>query len=139
MQTITARIVNDEIIIPPILKLKKLNSYAFETKGDDDSRTADRGLITFDLANMYTSGVPFIVHDADLMDPIEKQTLTEIIKEYDSVKEDHRQTFVSFRLFEFYVDEAKPILEVAKVIQLEAGGQELFGWAWNKEPAKEKE
>lgn len=139
MREITIRIVGAADIIPPILKLEKMNSYAFETKGDDGSGTADRGLITFDLANMHTSGIPFIVHDADLMDPIEKQTLTEIIKEYDSVKNEHRQSFVSFRSYEFYADEAKPLLEAAKVIQLEAGGQELFGWAWNKEPIKEKE
>jgi len=44
-------------------------------------------LITFDLANMAVSNIPFVVHDADLMDPIEKPTLTALIRYYDSLKE----------------------------------------------------
>lgn len=138
MKKITVRIVKDEHLIPPRLNLEKINSYTFETKGDGGSGTTLRGLITFDLANMYTSKIPFVIHDADLMDPIEKPTLTELIKEYDSVKEDGRQVFVSFRSFEFYSDDVRPILERCKVIQLEAKGEELFGWAWNKEDNKEE-
>lgn len=138
MKEITVRIVKDEHLIPPRLHLEKLSSYSFETKGDGGSGTALRGLITFDLANMYTSNIPFVVHDADLMDPIEKPTLTELIKEYDSVKKDGRQVFVSFRSYEFYAEEARPLLESCKIIQLEAKGQELFGWAWNKEDEKEE-
>lgn len=30
------------------------------------------------------------------------------------------------------------MLEKCKVIQLEAGGHELFGWAWNKEKYNEQ-
>lgn len=138
MKEITTRIVQDEHLIPPRLQLEKLNAYSFETKGDGGSGTAYRGLITFDLANMYTSDIPFVVHDADLMDPIEKPTLTELVKEYDSVKKDDRQVFVSFRSYEFYAEEARPIIESCMVIQLEAKGQELFGWAWNKEAEKEE-
>lgn len=67
------------------------------------------------------------------MDPIEKDTLTKLIAEYDSVKKDHKQVFVSFRSFEFYAEEARPILDRCKVIQLEANGNELFGRAWNRE------
>lgn len=133
MSIITMRIVDDAKIIPPVIRLEKMNAYYFDTNGDDGSGTANRGLITFDLANMYSSCIPFIVHDADLMDPIEKHTLTKIIKEYDSVKTDHKQTFVSFRSYEFYEEEAKPFLDEAKVLQLAANGNELFGWAWNKE------
>lgn len=138
MKEITVRIVQDEHLIPPRLYLEKINSYSFETKGDGGSGTAFRGLITFDLANMYTSHIPFVVHDADLMDPIEKPTLSKLIKEYDSVKKDDRQVFVSFRSYEFYAEEIRPLLKSCKVIELEAGGKELFGWAWNKESEKEE-
>ena len=133
MKEITARIVRDAHLIPPRLELTKLNAYSFETKGDGGSGAALRGLITFDLANMDLSNIPFVVHDADLMDPIEKPTLTELIKEYDSVKKYGRQVFVSFRSYEFYAKEARPILKSCRVIELEAKGKELFGWAWNKE------
>ena len=138
MKEITARIVNDIRIIPPKLHLEKMNTYSFDTKGDGGSGTALRGLITFDLVNMAVSNIPFVIHDADLMDPIEKDTLTKIIAEYDSVKKDHKQVFASFRSFEFYAEEVRTLLESCRVIQLEAKGQELFGWAWNKEVEKEE-
>lgn len=138
MRDINTRLMGDKAVIPPVLNIEKLNSYEFETEVDDGSGAANRGVITFDLANMELLNIPFIIHDADLMDPIEKQTLTAIIKEYAAVKEKHRQAFVSFRSFEFYADEAKPFLENSKVIELEANGQELFGWAWNKEKMEEK-
>ena len=45
--------------------------------------------------------------------------------------------FVSFRPYEFYAEEVRLTIEKCKVIQLEANGQELFGWAWNKEKENE--
>lgn len=99
MKEITVRIIQDEHIISPRLYLKKINAYSFETKDDGGSGNAYRDLITFDLANMYTSNIPFVVHDADLMAPIEKLTLSELIKEYDSAKKDDRQVFVSFKSY----------------------------------------
>ena len=81
------------------LYLEKINAYSFETKDDGGIGNAYRDLITFDLANMYTSNIPFVVHDADLMAPIEKLALSELIKEYDSEKKDDRQVFVSFKSY----------------------------------------
>lgn len=137
MKTITEQIVRSKSLIPPKLNLKKLNLYSFETKGDDGSGAAQRGLITFDMANMEISNIPFVIHDADLMDPIEKPTLTELIKFYDSVKNKGRQVFVSFRSYEFYAEEVTSLLESCEVIRLESGGNELFGWAWNEEKRNE--
>ena len=88
------------------------------------------------LANMEVSNIPFIVHDADLMDPIEKPTLTEIVREYSAIVNSGRQAFVSFRSYEFYAKEARPIIKDHQVIQLSANGNELFGWAWNKKRKK---
>lgn len=136
MMIITNRIVKGNHLIPPHLFLEKINKYTFETKGDGGSGTAYRGLITFDLANMDLLHIPFIIHDADLMDPIAKNTLTELVKEYDSVKNDEKQVFASFRSFEFYEEEIRPLLKSCMVIHLEANGKELFGWAWNKEENK---
>ena len=137
MKEITNQIVRNKNLIPPRLHLEKLKSYSFDTKGDDGSGAGQRGLITFDIANMEVSNIPFIVHDADLMDPIEKPILTELIKLYDSVKKDEMQTFVSFRSYEFYAEEIRPLLKKCKVIRRESGGNELWGWAWNKEKQDE--
>ena len=133
MREITQRIVQESHLIAPRLLLEKINAYSFVTSGDDGSGSSLRGLITFDLANMFILGLPFLVHDADLMDPISKPILTQIIKEYQSVEMYNKQVFVAFRSFEFYADEVKDILEDCKVLQLETDGNELFGWAWNKE------
>lgn len=127
MKEITTQIVRDKKLISPALHLEKISSYSFDTKGDDGSGAGQRGLITFDLANMEVSDIPFVIHDADLMDPVEKPILTELIKYYDSVKNQKKQAFVSFRSYEFYAEEIRPTIEKCKVIQLEANGQELFG------------
>lgn len=133
MRTITNRIVNNDSTVPPILELNKMSSYRFVTKGDDGSGTADRGLITFDLATLRTSNIPFLIHDADLMDPISKPMLTGIIKEYDSLKDLNKQAFLTFRSYEFYDENVTPLLNDNEVIRLGANGNELFGWSWNKE------
>lgn len=136
MREITYRILKSMDQLPPRLTIDKLSKYIFETKADGGSGALSRGLITFDLANMEVCNIPFIVHDADLMDPIEKPTLTEIIREYCATAETKRQSFVSFRSYEFYDPEIQPIIKSHQVIQLTANGNELFGWAWNKEQEK---
>lgn len=139
MREITARIVKNDIQRPPTLRLEKLGKYSFSTKDDGGSGAQFRGLITFDLANMEISNIPFIVHDSDLLDPIEKPALTEIIKEYDAVGKRGQQTFVSFRSLDFYAEEAQPLIKKRRVIELSGNGNQLFGRGWNKEPLKEEE
>ena len=83
MREITARIVKNDIQRPPTLRLEKLGKYSFSTRDDGGSGAQFRGLITFDLANMEVSNIPFNVHDSALLDPIEKPPLPEKIREYD--------------------------------------------------------
>lgn len=139
MKVITKRILKNEIQRAPELKLEKLNKYSFSTKDDGGSGAQFRGLITFDLANMEISGIPFVVHDSDLLDPIEKPALTEIIKKYEASKNRNQQIFVSFRSLDFYAEDARPLISKNSVIELSSGGNELFGRAWNKDPLKEDE
>jgi len=136
MHEITTRIFHVPNRNSPVLYFEKLSKYKFETQGDRSSGTQSRGLITFDLANMVVCNIPFVVHDADLMDPIEKPALTEIVREYERIRDAKKQVFVSFRSFEFYAEDARPIIEEHKVIQLATNGNQLFGWAWNKEQKK---
>ena len=42
------------------------------------------------------------------------------------------------RSYEFYAEEIRTTIEKCKVIELESGGYELFGWAWNKENQNEQ-
>lgn len=133
MKEITARIVKNDMQIAPELNLEKLTKYTFSTRGDGGSGAQLRGLITFDLANMEVSSIPFVIHDSDILDPIEKPALTEIIKEYDAMKASNKQIFASFRSLDFYSEDAQKVILDRKVIELASGGKELFGWAWNKE------
>lgn len=136
MKKITQRILKNETQRSPELRLEKLNKYSFSTKDDGGSGAQFRGLVTFDLANMELSDIPFIVHDSDLLDPIEKPALTQIIKEYINSKNRNQQVFAAFRSLDFYAEEARPLILNNEVLSLSSGGNELFGRAWNKEPEK---
>ena len=61
--------------MPPVLRLEKLNKYAFKTPNDGGTGAQYRGLITFDLANMAVAPVPFVVHDSVLLKNIESGIL----------------------------------------------------------------
>lgn len=135
MKKITERITNDKFVASPVLELDD-STYKFETLNDDGTGTANRSLVTFDLATLYLTNVPFLIHDSDLLDSIAIDGLSSIISEYMALKNIKKQAFVSFRSFEFYNKETEPILQDNKVILLEANGNELFGWAWNKEDDK---
>lgn len=133
MRNITYQIVNNKVQLPPVLHLEKLNKYSFSTRNDGGSGAQFRGLVTFDLANLEVAPVPFVVHDSDILDPIEKPALTQIIKAYAAQAERGKQVFASFRSLDFYEEEAQAIIEENKIIELSSGGNELFGRAWNKE------
>ena len=139
VREINARIVQNEIQQPSRLRLEKLTKYSFTHKDDGGSGAQWRGVIAFDLANMQVAPIPFIVHDSDISDPIEKPALTQIIKEYVRQSESGKQVFASFRSLEFYEKEAQEIIIDKRVIQLSAGGNELFGRAWNKEKHDESD
>lgn len=46
---------------PPKLTVKEYNSFTFETKGDDGTASAYKGMIIYDLAVLNTTGLPAIV------------------------------------------------------------------------------
>lgn len=133
MRLITYELVKNKLQLPPSLRLEKLTKYTFTTPNDGGSGAQFRGLVAFDLANLEVSPVPFIVHDSDILDPIEKPALTEIVKAYNAQAKKGKQVFASFRSLDFYEEEAQKIIEAQKVLELSSGGNELFGWAWNKE------
>ena len=66
MDSITLEILGDATHMPPVLKLEKLNKYTFKTPNDGGTGAQYRGLITFDLANMAVTPIPFVVHDSVL-------------------------------------------------------------------------
>lgn len=133
MREISNEILKDITHMPPDLRLEKLNKYSFKTPNDGGTGAQYRGLITFDLANMEVAPVPFVVHDSVLLKNIEKAVFAAIIKVYAAEDQFGKQVFMSYDTLDSYDEETQIIMKANTVLELSPGGNELFGWAWNKE------
>lgn len=133
MRGITLEILGDATHMPPVLRLEKLNKYTFSTPNDGGTGAQYRGLITFDLANMAVAPVPFVVHDSVLLKNIERAVFSAIIKVYHEQKQHGKQVFIAYDTLDAYDKKTRELVEENAVLQLSPGGNELFGWAWNKE------
>lgn len=137
MRKINLSILKDATHMPPILRLEKLNKYTFNTPNDGGTGAQYRGVITFDLANMAVAPVPFVVHDSVLLKNIERPVFTEIIKEYVAQTDKGKQVFMAYDTLDSYGEKTRQLVEEHAVLELSPGGNELFGWAWNKETKDE--
>ena len=137
MREISLTILSDATHLPPVLRLEKLNKYTFYTPNDGGTGAQYRGLITFDLANMGVAPVPFVVHDSVLLKNIERPVFSAIIRVYYDQKQKGKQVFMSYDTLDAYDKETRELVEENAVLQLSPGGNELFGWAWNKEEQHE--
>ncbi|MBQ8329050.1 MAG: DUF2326 domain-containing protein [Lachnospiraceae bacterium] len=133
MRAISLSILKDATHMPPVLRLERLNKYTFNTPNDGGTGAQYRGVITFDLANMEVAPVPFVVHDSVLLKNIERPVFSEIMKEYAAQKDKGKQVFMAYDTLDSYGDETRQLVEKHSVLELSPGGNELFGWAWNKE------
>ena len=133
MREISFAILKDATHLPPVLRLEKLGKYTFNTPNDGGTGAQYRGLITFDLANMEVAPVPFVVHDSVLLKNIERPVFSEIMRVYAAMEAKGKQVFLAYDTLDSYGDETRSLLEANAVLELSPGGNELFGWAWNKE------
>lgn len=133
MREISFAILKDDTHLPPVLRLEKLGKCSFNTPNDGGTGAQYRGLITFDLANMDVAPVPFVVHDSVLLKNIERPVFSEIMQVYAAMKDKGKQVFMAYDTLDSYGDSTRTLLEANAVLVLSPGGNELFGWAWNKE------
>ena len=133
MREISFAILKDITHLPPVLRLEKLGKYTFNTPNDGGTGAQYRGLITFDLANMEVAPVPFVVHDSVLLKNIERPVFSEIMHVYASMEAKGKQVFLAYDTLDSYGSDTRKLLEANAVLELSPGGNELFGWAWNKE------
>lgn len=133
MKVITYEVLDDETHLPPILHLESLSKYSFSTPNDGGTGAQHRALITFDLANLVTTPLPFVVHDSVLMKNIEKPVLSRIFKRYTSEAATGKQVFIAYDSLSSYDEATQKILIENQVLELSPNGNELFGWAWNKD------
>lgn len=139
MRSITLEILGDATHMPPVLRLEKLNKYVFRTPNDGGTGAQYRGLITFDLANMAVAPIPFVVHDSVLLKNIERVVFSAIIRVYNNQNQRGKQVFMAYDTLDAYDKETRELVEENAVLRLSPGGNELFGWAWNKERQDEAE
>lgn len=139
MREISVQLLKDEQHMPPVLRMEKLNKYTFNTPNDGGTGAQYRGVITFDLANMELSPLPFIIHDMQMLLHIEKKVMAEIIKAYDAQKSTGKQVFIAFDRLDTYDTDTKDTMSTNCVLELSPGGNELFGRAWNKETEKKED
>ena len=139
MREISVQLLKDEQHMSPVLRMEKLNKYTFNTPNDGGTGALYRGVITFDLANMELSPLPFIIHDMQMLLHIEKKVMAEIIKAYDAQKSTGKQVFIAFDRLDTYDTDTKDTMSTNCVLELSPGGNELFGRAWNKETEKKED
>lgn len=139
MKEVSDSIFSNERRMPPVLRMKKLNKYTFDTPNDGGTGAQYRGLVTFDLANLSILPIPFLVHDSPLLKNIEKRVLAEIVRLYSEEEVIGKQVFIAFDMLDTYNEEMQSLLSKHSVLELSPGGNELFGRAWNKETESEKD
>ena len=139
MHNITMEILGGATHMPPVLRLEKLNKYTFNTPNDGGDGAKYRGLIIFDLANMAIAPVPFVVHDSILLKNIERSVFSAIVRVYQDQEQQGKQIFMAYDTLDAYDKKTRELVEANTVLQLSPGGNELFGWAWNKEGKRQEE
>lgn len=137
MREINLSILKDATHLPPVLRMEKLNKYTFNTPNYGGTGAQYRGLITFDLANMEVAPVPFVVHDSVLLKNIERPVFSEIMRVYEAEKDKGKQVFMAYDTLDSYGEGTQKLVRDNMVLELSPDGNELFGWAWNKEKKNE--
>ena len=124
--------INDLVYLgekkPPVLTIKKPNSYTFLTPDDTGTGTSYKGLVVFDLAIMQLTPLPALIHDSVILKQIADEPLERIIGLY---SENPKQVFIALDKKGSYTVNTQTMLEKSIVISLSDGGNELFGRSWN--------
>lgn len=139
MRELTYRIVDDEKRMPPVLRLESLSKYSFTTPNDGGTGSQHRSVITFDLANMAVTKLPLVIHDSVLMKNIERTALARIFEIYATERDVGKQVFIAFDAIDAFSEKTQRLLHENEVLYLSPEGNELFGWAWNKEEEEKEE
>lgn len=113
---------------PPVLTIKKPNSYTFLTPDDTGTGTSYKGLVVFDLAVMQLTQLPALVHDSVILKQIADEPLEKIMELY---SRSSKQIFIALDKKGSYSKRSQEILDKTMVLYLSDGGNELFGRSWN--------
>lgn len=122
--------VNGNDSYAPCLNLNSALSYNFYAPKDGGAGTAYVSMILYDLAVLELTKLPFVIHDSVLFKNLSDSRVIKVFEEYENSR---KQIFASFDKKNSYEsDELKKTIENHTVIELYAGGGELFGRSWAK-------
>lgn len=111
-------------------------TYEFQTLGDKGAGTNFKGLIIFDLAMLRLTQLPVIAHDSNIFKNIADLPIDKIMELY---KQSKKQIFIAFDKENTFYEITRNIVHETTIIELRAGGGELFGWSWaEKKPIEKK-
>jgi len=128
MANINDFIYNDKAHKPPILDLKSIKSYVFETPDDTGTGTSFKSLVVFDVTVLDLTPLPALVHDSPILKNIGDAPVERIMELYAQSK---KQVFISLDKGESYTKRTNEILNETAVIHLSGNGNQLFGRSWN--------
>ena len=122
--------VNGNDSYAPRLNLDSASSYSFYAPKDGGAGTAYVSMILYDLAILELTRLPFVIHDSVLFKNLSDSRVIKVFEEYENSR---KQIFVSFDKKNSYESDAlTKTIEKHRVIELYAGGGELFGRSWAK-------
>ncbi len=114
----------------PRIRFKEYNSYEFETPSDTGTGSNYKGMVIYDLAMLYLTALPAIVHDSLILKNIGDGAVNGIMKIYEASE---KQVFIAFDKQAAYKADTQKILSDNMVLKLSDGNCELYGQSWNKE------
>ena len=104
------------------------NNYSYGIEDNTGTGEAYSSLITFDLAVLSLTKLPFLIHDSMLFKNIENISVENIINIYNTFK---KQIFIAIDEVEKYSEETKKIIREKKVLEL-SDSKLLFIKDWRK-------
>lgn len=105
-------------------------SYRFSTPDDTGTGTSYKNMIIFDLSALDLTVLPILIHDSIILKQVADEAIDKIMELYTSF--DTKQIFIAIDKRESYLKKTQDILKDTTVLELSGGGNELFGWSWNK-------
>jgi hypothetical protein len=113
---------------PPILDLKSVKSYVFETPDDTGTGTSYKSLVVFDLSVLELTPLPALAHDSLILKNIGDAPIERIMELYLRTQ---KQVFIALDKDDSYTERTSVILNETAVLQLSGDGNQLFGRSWN--------
>lgn len=124
---------NDDVfngtVKSPLITLRP-KSYKYSCSDDNGTGSNYKNLILFDLSVLSLTCLPTLIHDTVLFKNIAVDVLEKLILQYNSFAS--KQIFISFDNLSNFSKRTSEVLRDSKALELTPGGNELYGFSWNK-------